>query len=394
MKIGIFSETYRPTINGVVVSIETFRTELEKRGHEYFIFAPHNRNDDKQLENVFRFPSIDLPNQPFYPLARPMPFSLAKWHFPIEIIRQLDLIHIQHFSTMGHYGLKWAQLLDLPVIYTFHTMAELYTGYTPILGPLITHPVRWWTLYTAQQTSQIVAPTQSIKHYLQSIGIKQSINVIPTGIQTNLYKPISSSKVRQKYKIKLEDEILLFVGRLSVEKNVDFLLDAFSKIVQTKPNVHLILAGGGPDKAKFINYCLQHKLNKQVTLTGFLPHKEIIELFGSADLFVFPSTTDTQGIVILEAMAAGTPPVAVDRLGPHDIIKHNLTGCLTDLNLEEFSSTIINLLNNPSKRLKLSIAAKRQAKYFDAKVTADAMEKLYVKTVNQYHEKTSHYSRP
>lgn len=383
MKIGIFTETYRPTINGVVVSVDTFKSELEKRGHEYFIFAPDNPKQRQKEPGVFRFPSIHLPNQPFYPLAKPMPFAAAQQYLPIEVIRQLDVIHVQHFSPMGHYGLSYARKLRIPSIYTYHTMAELYTGYAHLLGPVIAQPVRAWSRYTASRADHVVVPTQSIKHYLTDLGVERPMSVIPTGIETKRYKRVSARLVKEKYHIQPEHDILLYVGRLADEKNIDFLLHAFAQVLAACPQTQLVLAGGGPDKAKYLRHVIRHGLNRHVTFTGFLPRGDVIELFGAADLFVFPSVTDTQGIVIIEAMAAGTPPVAVDRLGPHDLIKHNLTGCLTDLNVDHFSGTIVNLLQNPDQRHKLGAAAKIQAKQYDAVKTADAMEQLYVKLTDR-----------
>jgi 1,2-diacylglycerol 3-alpha-glucosyltransferase len=382
VKIGIFTETYRPTVNGVVVSIDTFKSELEKRGHEYFIFAPENPMQTKKEEGVYRFPSLYFKNQPFYPIAQPMPFTAAQKYLPIDIIRQLDIIHIQHFSMMGQYGLSYAKLLKIPSVYTYHTMAELYTGYAQVIGPLIVPPIRAWTRHTAKRADHIVVPTQSIKKYLTEIGVNQSISVIPTGIETKRYKRLPAIRVKEKYRIPQEQNILLFVGRLATEKNVDFLLKAFQKVLAAQPLTHLILAGGGPDKEKYERYVLTNNLHRNVTFTGFLPRTEIITLFGAADLFVFPSVTDTQGIVIIEAMAAGAVPVAVDRLGPHDIIKDNLSGRLTDLNLDEFSGTIVDLLQDQEKRHQLAAAAKIQAKHYDAIETANAMEKLYVKLTN------------
>ena len=382
MKIGIFTETYRPTINGVVMSIDTFKQELEKKGHEYAIFAPFNKHQTGEEKNVYRFPSLHFHRDPIYPIALPMLSSLALRQFPEDILESLDIIHIQHFSFMGQYGLAAGIRYNIPVVYTYHTMAELYTSYIPLLGSLFKEPIRALTRYTAKHSNAIVAPTNSVKAYLRSIGVRHEITVLPTGIHTNLYKRTHTDYARAKFHIPPDQQILLYIGRLAHEKNIDFLLKTFERVLQANRNVHLLFIGNGPDKERYERYATVHKLHHYVTFSGFLERSETIKLFGAADLFVFPSVSDTQGIVIIEAMASGTVPVAIDRLGPHDLIKNGVTGALTRLNIEEYSDTIINLLANTKKRDMMSKAAIQEAHRYDAQVTARSMENLYTNLIN------------
>lgn len=377
MRIGIFTETYRPTINGVVVSIETFRAELEQRGHQYFIFAPLNKHEQKRPVNVHRFPSIHFHNDPIYPLALPMPPSLAREHFPLEIIRGLDIIHIQHFAMMGQYGLTFAKQFGIPSVYTYHTMAELYTSYIPVIGELFDGPIRALTRYTTARANCVLAPTVSVRDYLRSIGVSQPITVVPTGIHTARYQRTNQEYVRIKYHIPPKQSILLYVGRIAAEKNIQFLLDAFRLVLKQQPQTHLLLVGSGPDKGKVRRWIRKNQLDHNVTCTGFLEREETIKVFGTGDLFVFPSVSDTQGIVIIEAMAAGTVPVAIDRLGPHDLIKNGVTGYLTDLNKAAFAAKIVDLLVNPEKRARFAKAAQEKAVRFDAAKTALGLEKVY-----------------
>lgn len=385
MKIGIFTESYRPTINGVVVSIDTFKEQLERRGHQVIIFAPFNRHQKTAEAGIYRFPSIQFPQDPIYPLALPVPMAIAKQELPIDLIAELDIIHIQHFAMMGQYGLNLGREFNIPTVYTYHTMAELYTSYLPLIGDIFDPTIRAWTRWTAGRATHVITPTQSVKKYLRGIGVRRPISVIPTGIHTRLYKRHPKISLEKKYRIPTQSDILLYVGRLADEKNLRFLLKAFRQVQRERSDTHLLLVGDGPDKKHYERLVNLWGMAKQVTFTGFLPRAETIELFGAADLFVFPSITDTQGIVILEAMAAGTVPVAINRLGPHDIIKNNLTGRLVELNLEQFSGSILELLSDKTKRHRLSIAARHQAKHYDATVTGRAMEDLY--------EQIRHHSR-
>ncbi len=376
MKIGIFTETYEPTINGVVVSINTFKKELERQGHEYYIFCPFNKHAKSDPPNVFRFPAIHFRNDLLYPLAIPMPFAWVKQQLPIDIIKTLDIIHVQHFALMGQYGLRLAKAYNIPSLYTYHTMAELYVVNAPWIAPLAEPAIRALTRYTARQAKHVITPTQSVKDYLHTIGIHRPISVVPTGIDVNQYGRTNGRSLRNKYRIPHDHKLLLYVGRLAAEKNVPFLLQAFKQALRFEPKTHLILVGGGPDKSQFETWVKQNRL-KNVIFTGFVAHSEVKEHFGLADIFVFPSVSDTQGIVILEAMAAGAVPVAIDRLGPHDLIDNGHSGVLIDLNLDAFSGTIIDLLRNDRKRLAMARNAERHANRYDYKVTARQMEEVY-----------------
>ncbi len=389
MKIGIFTETYHPTINGVVVSIDTFRREMEKRGHHYYIFAPQPSQATSKVkvpkdDAVFRFPSISFPHESIYPLALALPSPIAAQFFPLDLIKELDIIHIQHYSLMGQYGLGLAKRFNIPTVYTYHTMAELYAQYFPVVGALSEPFIRALTRSTAHRASHVITPTASVKKYLQRIGVKGPISILPTGIQTSQYHRVSKHYLEEHYHIPSNRNILLFVGRLAAEKNVHFLLKAFQVIAKKRTNTHLVLVGDGPDRESFVKTVAKMGLTARVTFTGFIDHKETLKLFGTGDIFAFPSVTDTQGIVILEAMAAGTIPVAVDRLGPHDIIKDGVSGKLTGLNLKDFSDTICHLLDNKVMRKKMAVAARYQAQQFDAAVTAQTLENLYEKLTDNH----------
>lgn len=383
MKIGIFTETYHPTINGVVVSVDTFKQELEKKGHRYLIVAPDNQLKKKDAANVFRIPSFTIPGNPVYPLAKPGFLSTILAKLPVKAIKELDIIHIQHYVLSGQYGLNLARELDIPSVYTYHTMAELYADNFPIIGNFIKGPIRWLTRYTSQRASRVVAPTPSIKKYLHSIGVTQPIDVVPTGIDTSQYKRVNPEYAKLKYRIPTDHKLLLYVGRLAQEKNIYLMLESLKIVIAKNPKVHLLVVGGGPDMKEFERWVKNNNLAGNVTFTGFLPRPETIKLFGTADLFIFPSITDTQGIVIIEALAAGAVPVAADRLGPHDIIEDGVTGRLSGLKPQQFSGIILELLADDALRSKLSKQAMLAAKQYDKKETAKLMENVYRKAIAQ-----------
>lgn len=379
MNIGIFTECYKPTINGVVISIETFKRELEKLGHQVFIFCPEHKKGGFQ-PNVFRFPSITLPSPKDYPLALPF-LSPSLFHF-ITSSLSLDIVHTQHIFLMGSLGQKVARTLKIPCLHTYHTLMTEYTHYFPIksLRNLVKKIIIFRSRNFCQKANKIIVPSTGMIEVLRSYGIKRPIEVLPTGIYLEEFKRLdlrSKRKILANYGIPFKKKILLYVGRLAEEKNLDFLLKCFLEIKKGEPDAHLVFVGSGPYEKNLKSQILNLKINKEVTLTGFLEKGLANQFFGLADLFVFPSTTDTQGIVLVEAMASSTPCLAINRLGPADIVENEKNGFLTELNKEEFVEKAMILLKDKKLWQKLSEGARKRAKDFEAKKIAQKLVKIY-----------------
>jgi len=379
MKIGIFTECYKPTMNGVVVSIDTFKTELEKRGHEYYIFAPNTKKYEDVESRVYRLPSISVPGQGYYPVA--IPFASPGI---IDIVQKnkIDLIHCQHLFSMGGLGLSIGKKLNIPVVYTYHTLIAEYTHYVPLIQSLVKKYIIYRSRVFSNSCDQIVTPSNPMKRILMKYGVKTPIAVIPTGINIGNFKRVDSKIFRLKHNIPEDVKILLFVGRLAEEKNISFLLKAFKKVIEKTP-AHLVLIGGGSDVPRYKKEARNLGINRSVTFTGYLSKPETDKIFGMADIFAFASITETQGIVIAEAMAAGAIPVAVNKMGPTDVINSGENGLLTDLTLSDFSSKISYLIKNPALLKNMSLEAQKTATLFSSQATADKMEKLYTQVLEK-----------
>ncbi|MCX6807173.1 MAG: glycosyltransferase family 4 protein [Candidatus Berkelbacteria bacterium] len=386
MKIGIFTECYKPTINGVVMSIEAFKTRLEGKGHEVFIFAPKNKQV-KFLPNVFYVPSITLPSPKDYPIG--LPYLSYPLLFSSVSNLRLDIIHTQHIFLMGGVGQLLAKKLNIPTVHTYHTMMTEYTHYVPIkiFQGLIKKFIISRSRNFCNRADKIIVPSSPIIDILKSYGVKKLIEVLPTGIDLTNFNKLSSKERRtilKKYKIPAEKEVVLFVGRLAQEKNLDFLIECFKDIITTYQNVHLILVGSGPYQENLKSKIKSLKLENHITLTGFLERPQTNKLFGAADIFAFPSITDTQGIVLAESMASSTPVVAINQLGPKDIIKDGQDGFLVSLNKKEFSDKILRLLKDKKLRQKFSRQAKIDAKRFSIENCTDKLIKLYEETIENH----------
>ena len=385
VKIGIFTECYKPTINGVVSSIETFRTQLEEKGHEVFIFAPRHKQA-KPMPNVFRVPSITLPSPKDYPIGIPY---LTNLH-PLISRLNLDIVHTQHIFLMGGFGQNVARKLNIPTVHTYHTMMTEYSHYVPIkmLQGLVKEFIIIRSKRFCNRANRVIVPSHAVAEVLKSYGVKTQIEVLPTGIDLKQFKKLNLAERQRlltKYHIPVKRKILLFVGRLAQEKNLGFLLESFKDIVEKEPNVHLVLVGSGPDEENLKSQSSKLKTEDNVTFTGFLQKPEANKFFGAADIFVFPSTTDTQGIVLAEAMASSTPVVAINKLGPKDFVNNNKDGFLVNLTKNEFVDKILRLLENEKLRRKFGQNARENAKRLSIENCTKKLIEIYHDTKNSYY---------
>jgi len=395
MRIGIFSECYLPTMNGVVVSIETFRKEMEKLGHEYFIFAPETEGyKDTDKKHVFRYPSLVSPIKKDYPATNPFFTNIIS--DKIDSLK-LDIIHAQHLFTMGRLGMRSARRLNIPIVYTYHTLITEYVHYIPLPAFISRKILVNMSRNFCNNCNQVITPSPSMAKILKNYGVKTPIEAIPTGIDLDaLDKPYPEKFIRAKWDIPENRKILLYISRVAKEKNLDFLMESFENLlarrrkIHERPDVHLVIGGGGSELAFYKQMAINLEIENYVTFTDMLPKEVANSYFGAAYAFVFPSITETQGIVISEAQAAGTPVVAIDKMGPSDLIKDGEDGFLTRLNQKDFVDKIEKLLDNPLLHRQMSRNAKQNAKVYSAENCAKKLENLYKETIEKYRSEKLH----
>ncbi len=374
MKIGVFTDSYRPYTSGVVRSIDLFTREFTRRGHEVYIFGPdyplsHPPKEDK----VFRFVALPAPTMPDFSI--PLPIS-AQFSPTINKIG-LDIIHVHTPFILGSLGARAARRHRLPLVFTFHTLYDQYVHYVPFVKDASRQIVQLICRDFCNRCNMVIAPSQLVVNYLRRIGVESQIANIPTGIELEEFTDLNSLWLKENYGISDDQTVLLFVGRLGKEKNIIFLLKSFKEINRIHPETHLVLVGKGPQEEALRNFCRSNGLNGSVTFTGVLPRQQIVHCYASADLFVFPSVTETQGLVIGEAKAAGLPVVAVRAFGPAEIVAHGVDGLLTDPTISSFTDAVLKLLANPQQRKQMSEVAFNNAKAISSARCAEEMLEIY-----------------
>lgn len=375
MKIGIFSDSYKPYTSGVVTSIVTFKEELSKLGHEIFVFAPSYPNFEEQEEQVYRFYSLPAPTNHDFSLAVPVYPGINM------LVKKLglDIIHVHSPFTMGRVGSHYARKYRLPLVFTYHTLYDQYVHYVPLAHELAREVAIKYSVNFCNHCNHVVVPSREVKDILNTYEIKTSLSVIPTGVAVHKFQNGQKDWLQKNYHIPEGNKVLLFVGRLTREKNLEFLIQAFHALKATMPHTTLVLTAQGPLEHDLKKLVLELGLSLQedVIFTGALPFETLVNVYTSADLFVFSSLTETQGLVLIEAMASGIPVVAVAANGVQDMVDHGVNGILTSCDIQEFAGAIRLILEDKQMYSSFQANALKKADMLSASNMALKMEELY-----------------
>lgn len=382
MKIAFFSDSYRPYTSGVVISLETFKKELTALGHNIYLFVPGYPNYQDKEENIFRFKAIPAPTNPDFTIALPLSWR-AK-----SVIRnfQPDITHVHSPFMLGQLGARYARQLNVPLVFTFHTLYEEYVHYVPLAPKITKKTTRYFCRNFCNKCDLIIVPTAEIGKYLKGLGVTTPVKKVPTGLNMEDFtvQRTNGSWLRKNYDIAAEERLLLFVGRLGQEKNLTFLLQAYKDVQEEFPATRLVLVGGGPEE-KNLKY-LAHQLGmaSKLVFTGALPKEKVIECYYAADLFVFASVTETQGLVLPEAKAAGLPIIALSAYGTKEMVADGEDGFLITPKpdreketITEFAAKIKMVLRQDELRNTLCKQAKINAAQYSIHNCALSLEEGY-----------------
>ncbi len=381
MRILMISDVYFPRINGVSTSIQTFKQEFEKLGHEVILIAPDYPQKYAIDDSIIRIRSRAVL---FDPEDRMMHYRAILKEIPRLESYGFDLVHI-HTPFVAHYaGAKVAEALGIPCIVTYHTLFEEYLHhYIPILPKRFLKAfARRFSRSQCNQVDAIVAPSSVIVGLLEEYGVEKPISVIPTGIYTANFSIGDGNKFRQEYNIGKDRKLLLNVGRVAHEKNLSLLLQMFQQLLDRIPEACLVIAGEGPARESCRRQAAELGISESVLFVGYLDRaSQLIDCYHSADLFVFSSMTETQGLVLLEAIAAGTPVVSIAAMGTRDILNDCAAAKIVPDDARQFSDTVAAVLQSPSMMEELKRNCRDVSRVWDATTMATKMLIFYEKNL-------------
>jgi glycosyltransferase involved in cell wall biosynthesis len=356
-----------------------------KQGHNVFVFAQSDSNYTDSEPFIFRYPSVPLPSGDISAAIPVSPFVDQ-----LLPILKLDVIHTHHPILLGQTAARKAAELGLPLVFTFHTQYWEYTHYIPFpqeaIQEFLKNAVHKWLKEFMQKCQHIIIPSESLRDILvRDYGLHERYSVIPTGTNLEPFLNADGKSLRSE-KDWQEELVLISVGRLAPEKNWDTLLRAFAKVHGEHPSVRLVLIGDGTARPGLEALASELEIMDRVTFTGALPFEQIPRYLKAADAFAFASVTETQGLVTIEAMAAGLPVVAVDGPGTRDIVEHGKQGFLVENDPEALAKGLSKLLSDPQRIKRLSNSALKKAKTFDVNQLGKQLIGVYEQAIQDKQE--------
>ncbi len=356
MHIGLFTDCYSPQVNGVVISVQILEQELRNLGHQVTVVTVKVPGYEDDQENILRIPSIPFMRWSEFRLGIPM------YNETYRKIKKLglDVIHTQTEFTVGHIGKHMATLMDIPIVHTYHTMYEDYTHYVvdrkygkKVVKKIITTSSK----YYVKRYDSIIAPTSKTEKALRTYGVRNNINIVPTGIDIEKFEHHmdvdQQADLRKSYGIAEDDYLMLSLGRISKEKSIDAIVRQMPRILKFIPKAKLLVVGDGPFKQTLALMVEEMNLTKSVLFAGQIPFEKVGGFYGTADLFVNASQSETQGLTIIEAMASSLPVVVYDDLNIEGVVMNGHTGRL--FKKEDYlGNQIIGAYNNKSETIRMS----------------------------------------
>lgn len=377
MKILYISDVYFPRVNGVSTSIETFRANLQTLGHTVHLVAPdYLKPSDDELD-ILRVPARRVP---FDPEDRFMRQRAVMGHLDSFRQEKYDIIHVQTPFAAHYLGVKLARLLGVPCIETYHTFFEEYLyHYIPLLPKqLLRFAAQRFSRHQGNSLDAMVVPSHAMLRVLRGYGVTTPIEVIPTGIPIDRFAPGDRAAFREKFGIAQGRPVLLFVGRVAHEKNIEFLLNVVERVRKDIADVLLVIAGDGPARASLMREVSLRGLGPNVMFIGYLDRQlELSACYRGADIFVFASRTETQGLVLLEAMAQGVPVISTAELGTRDVLRDGQGVWIAQEELTDFSGKVIKMLRDEKARMALGVLGCRYAHEWSATKQAQRMASFY-----------------
>ena len=377
MRVLFVSDVYFPRVNGVSTSIRTFREDLAREGIDTLLVAPQYPAAQAPDADVLRIPSAGVPGDPEDRRMRWGALTRALDALPGE---GFDLVHI-HTPFIAHYaGVRFARRARLPCVATYHTFFEEYLHhYLPLLPhPLARFAARAFTRAQCAQVAALIAPSEPMRAVLSEYGISTPIHVLPTGLPADRFRSGDGAAFRANAGIAAGRPLVTYIGRVAHEKNIGFLLRMFTRVLQTLPQAMLVIAGEGPARAGLEQRVRALGLHSSVHFAGYLPReRELLDCYAAADVFVFASRTETQGLVLLEAMAQGTAVVSTAELGTRSILVPESGALVVPEEEEAFAAAVLRVLGDPGLREGLAARGRSYARSWSSAHMAQRLAALY-----------------
>ncbi|MFZ1756247.1 MAG: glycosyltransferase [Caldilineaceae bacterium] len=373
MRIALFSDVYKPVVNGVVNHVALLKRYFEQWGEQVWLFVPGQSNVTENEANVVRLPGIPIADTGYH-------LSVTLDQRARNILKQADVIHVHHPFLSGSFGLNAARKYELPLVFTNHTRYDLYVQqYLPLIPEALSDTaLQAFFRVFSQRCSAFIAPSQGIADVMRDEwGVQGQVAVIPNGVELDDFYNAAPTKTRQDLGIPDDRVVGVFVGRMSGEKDVDRLLGIFAVLAQEEPRLHLLLVGGGPELEDYRALAQDLDMADCVTLTGPVPYAQIPGYLRLADFFISASVSEVHPLTFIEAAATGLPAVGIDSPGVADMIVDDETGFVAGDSDLSFGLRVLRLAQDGDLRARMGKAAKKHSHNYAAHTNAREVLNLY-----------------
>jgi len=374
--VAFFTNTFYPFISGVALSIDRYRRHLKALGDRVVVYAPQYEEPLEDTDEIRRLPAIKQFLHTDFALPLPVSFK------PLLDFRNedFDVVHVHHPFLLGETGMRLARQHGLPLVLTYHTQYERYTHYVPVDDAVAARTIIRHTTDFCNLCDLVIAPTRDIECVLRDRGVQSRIEVLPTGVEVDRFAQADPEAARQRLQIDASAHVLLYVGRLVTEKNLEYLVRACLRVLEAEQNAHLVIVGDGQNRHALIGLARERRRTaSRVHFPGQVTGADLEDLYAAATLFVFASKTETQGVVVAEAMAAGTPVVALDADGVRGLVRDGLNGRLLPEEASEtdFADAVLDALRDHAERSAWIPAARKTARELNMPCLARQLHELY-----------------
>jgi glycosyltransferase involved in cell wall biosynthesis len=370
-------DSYKPYISGITNYVEINKQYLEQAGHDVFVFTFGDLDYKDNEANIIRSPGVPLADTGFY-------LSMRYSRAAKKLLQTMDVVHVHHPFLSGRLALRYCRPLGIPIVFTNHTRYDLYAqAYLPLMPDEVSHGLlQAYMPPFCKAVDLVITPSAGMEKVLRELNVEDKIEIVPNGVDLKNFHdatPIS----RAQFGYKDDDILLVYAGRIALEKNIPFLLESFSGVAKAIPNVHLLLIGGGVQQFEEEIRTLVKDMDapRRVRLVGKIPYDQLPAYLAMCNIFVTASVTEVHPLSVIEAMGAGLPTMGIESVGVGDTVEDGKTGFLATHDLPAFTAKLTRLCLDLDLRQQMSISAREASSAFAIERTTNLMLQQYEKIV-------------
>lgn len=378
MRIGMMVDSYKPYISGITNYVEVNKQYLEKAGHEVFVFTFGDLDYEDKETNIIRSPGLPLADTGFY-------LSMRYSREAKKALQTMDVVHVHHPFLSGRLALRYCRPAQIPIVFTNHSRYDLYAqAYLPLMPDEVS--VGLLQAYMppfCKAMDLVITPSPGMEKVLRELKVEGPIEILPNGVDLTSFQN-AQPLPRKKFGYKPDDILIVYAGRIALEKNLPFLIESFNGVAKAIPNVHLILIGGGVQlyEEEIRKVVDAQENSSRIHMTGRVPYDQLPAYLAMCDIFATASVTEVHPLSVIEAMGAGLPAMGIESVGVGDTVQDGVTGFLATNDLPAFTAKLTRLCLDLDLRKKMSRSARKASSAYAIERTTGLMLKQYEQLLN------------